>query len=101
MIMVAYVVYRDFTTFLILPFTESLLSPGGLYFLLLVLFAAVSTVLSFTTRRPIAASLAAVVWTAALCFWVLSSSDRHAELGRGSIGRREILQLAGRTVSID
>src|SRR6185437_1696421 len=69
-IMVAYVVYRGFATFLILPFTESLRSPDGLYFLLLVFIAAVSTGLSFTPRRQIAASLAAVVGIAALCFWL-------------------------------
>lgn len=40
LVMIAYVAYRGFTTFAILPFTESLLSPGGMYFLLLVLLAA-------------------------------------------------------------
>jgi hypothetical protein len=69
-VMAAYVLYRGFTTFLILPFTEPLLSPDGMYFLLLVFVAAISTILSFTPRRGGAASLAAVVGIAALCFWV-------------------------------
>lgn len=69
-IMIAYVAYRGFSTFVILPFTEPLLSPDGMYFLLLVFVAAVSTVLSFTPRKGLAASLAAVVGIAAFCFWV-------------------------------
>lgn len=69
MVMIAYIAYRGFTTFMILPFTEPLLSRDGLYFLVLVFAAAVSTVLSFTPRKGIAASLAAAVGIAALCFW--------------------------------
>lgn len=72
MVMIAYVAYRGFTTFVILPFTEPLLSRDGLYFFLLVSAAAVSTVLSFTPRKGIAASLAAAVAIAALCFWVIA-----------------------------
>jgi hypothetical protein len=70
MIMIAYVAYRAFTTFLILPLSEPLLSPDGMYFLLLVFVATVSTVLSFTSRNGLGASLAAVVGIAAFCFWV-------------------------------
>lgn len=69
-VMIAYVAYRGLTTFMILPFTEPLLSPDGVYFLLLVFVAAISTVLSFTPRKGVAASLAAAVGIAALCFWV-------------------------------
>lgn len=71
MVMIAYVAYRGFTTFVILPFTEPLVSRDGLYFLLLVFAATVSTVLSFSTRKEIAASLATAVGIAALCFWVI------------------------------
>ncbi|HKR26294.1 MAG TPA: hypothetical protein VJS11_02530 [Acidobacteriaceae bacterium] len=74
--MIAYVAYRGFTTFVILPFTEPLLSRDGLYFFLLVFAAAVSTVLSFTPRKGIAASLAAAVAMAALCFWVIVIFNR-------------------------
>jgi hypothetical protein len=69
LVMIAYVACRGFTTFAILPFTEPLLSPGGAYFLLLVLLAAAATVLSFTRRKGLAASLAAVVGLVALGSW--------------------------------
>ncbi len=69
LVMIAYVAYRGFTTFAILPFTEPLLSPGGTYFLLLVLLAAAATVLSFTRLKGLAASLAVVVGLVALGSW--------------------------------
>ena len=68
-IMGAYVVYRGFTTLVILPFTVPLFSPGGVYFLLLVLLAAGATVLSFTRHKGITASLAAVVGLVAFGSW--------------------------------
>jgi hypothetical protein len=69
-IMAAYVVYRCFTTLVILPFAEPLMSRSGIYFLLLVLLAAGATALSFTPRIGMAASLASVVGIMALCFWL-------------------------------
>lgn len=68
-IMAAYVLYRCFTTLVILPFTGSLFSQDGFYFLLLILLAAGATALSFTRRKGIAASLAAVVGLVALGSW--------------------------------
>ena len=70
LIMVVYVLYRTFTTLVILPLTEPLLSSGGIYFLFLVLIAMGATVLSFTRRKGIAVSLAAVVGLLALGSWV-------------------------------
>jgi hypothetical protein len=67
--MAAYVLKGGFATLVILPFTMSPLSPGGFYFLLLVLLAAGATVLCFTRRKGIAASLAAVVGLLALVSW--------------------------------
>ena len=67
--MAAYVLYRGFTTLVILPFTEPLFSPGGAYFLLLVLLAAGATVLSFIGRKGVSASLAAIVGIVALGSW--------------------------------
>jgi hypothetical protein len=68
-IMALFVVYRGFTTLVILPFTVPLFSPGGVYFLLLVLLAVGATMLSFTRRKGIAALLAAVVGLVALGSW--------------------------------
>jgi hypothetical protein len=70
LIMVVYVLYRTFTTLVILPLTEPLLSLGGICFLVLVLIAIGATGLSFTRRKGIAASLAAVVGLLALGSWV-------------------------------
>lgn len=70
LIMVGYVLYRTFTTLMILPFTEPLLSADGLYFLSLVLIAIGATIISFTRRKGIAASLAGVVGLLALGFWM-------------------------------
>lgn len=70
LIMVVYVLYRAFTTLVILPFTEPLLSSGGIYFLFLVLMAIGATALSFTGRNGISASLAALVGLLALGSWV-------------------------------
>jgi len=68
-IMAAYVAYRGFTTLFILPFTVPLFSPGGIYFILLVLLAAGATVLSFTRHKGIAAWLVAVVGLLAFGSW--------------------------------
>ena len=68
-VMIAYVAYRGFTTLFILPFTVPLFSPGGIYFILLVLLAAGATVLSFTRHKGIAAWLVAVVGLLAFGSW--------------------------------
>ncbi len=68
-VMITYVAYRGFTTLFILPFTVHLFSPGGIYFLLLVLLAAGATVLSFTRYKGISASFAVVVGLLALGSW--------------------------------
>jgi hypothetical protein len=68
-IMVAYVLYRSFATLVILPLTESLFNKDGFRFLLLILLAAGATALSFTRRKGIAASIAAVVGLLALGLW--------------------------------
>lgn len=68
-VMVIYTLYRAFTTLVILPFSGSLKSSTGIYFLLLVFGAAGATALSFTKRRGIAASLAAVLGLVALLYW--------------------------------
>lgn len=68
-IMAAYVVYRGVTTVVFLPFTTSLFSPTGVYFLALSLVAAGTTALSFTRRKGIAAVLATIIGISALSFW--------------------------------
>jgi hypothetical protein len=68
-IMIAYTIYRTFTTIVILPFVASSGSPSTIYFLLLVLFAVGITALSFTRRRGLAASLASVLGLIAFFYW--------------------------------
>ena len=68
-IMASYILYRGFTTLVILPFTASLFSPRSVYFLLLILLSACATVLSYTRHKGIAASLAALVGLVALGSW--------------------------------
>jgi hypothetical protein len=68
-LMPAYVTYRAFATFVILPLSALLPSPIGIYFVLLTLIAAVATVLSFTRRKGMAATPAAIVGLVPLCRW--------------------------------
>ena len=67
--MIAYVLYRSFTTLVILPFVTSRNSFNGVLSLLLVLLAAGAIVLSFTRRKAMAASLATIVGAVALGSW--------------------------------
>jgi hypothetical protein len=69
-IMIAYVLYRSFTTLVILPFVTSLDSSTGVRSILLVLLAAGAIVLSFTRRKAMAASLATIVGAVALGSWL-------------------------------
>jgi hypothetical protein len=69
MMMIAYVMYRGFTTFFILPLVASPFSPIGIRAILLTLFAAGVTVLSFTRWQKIATCLAAMVGLVALGLW--------------------------------
>jgi hypothetical protein len=68
-IMIAYVLYRSFTTLVILPFVTSRDSFTGVLSSLLVFLAAGAIVLSFTRRKALAASLATIVGAVALGSW--------------------------------
>jgi hypothetical protein len=67
--MVIYVIYRVFVTFLILPLAGTLWSLSGIYFVVLVLMASASIVLSFKGRQALSVSLAVLVGLAGLSFW--------------------------------
>jgi hypothetical protein len=68
-VMLAYLGYRAFTTFVIMPFLATLLSAGSLYFLELLFLAIVVTVLSFLKRDTLAVSLAACLCLISLIYW--------------------------------
>jgi hypothetical protein len=81
-LMIAYVLYRSFTTLMILPFVTSRDSFTGVLSLLLVLLASAAIVLSFTRRKAMAASLASIVGAVALVSWFLSFAPRPCGPGR-------------------
>jgi hypothetical protein len=68
-VMIAFTIYRAFTTIVIMPFVSSFGSASGIYSLLFVLLAAGITALSFTRRRGVAASLASALCFVALFYW--------------------------------
>jgi len=70
-VMVVYVMYRAFTTLVILPFVASPLSSSGIYFLSTILLATLITGLSLTRRNRVAFVLASLLLFAALFYWWL------------------------------
>ncbi len=67
--MAVYVMYRAFTTLVILPFAAGLFSPEWTRSVFLVLIAMGATILSFTRYKGIAASLAIILGLLALGSW--------------------------------
>ena len=67
--MAVYVMYRAFTTLVILPFAAGLFSPEWTRSVFLVLIAIGATILSFTRYKGIAASLAIILGLLALGSW--------------------------------
>ena len=68
-VMVFYLLYRAFTTLVLLPFAGSLKSSTGAYFIALVLLAVGATALSFTKQKGVAALLASTVVSIAIIYW--------------------------------
>ena len=69
-VMVAYVLYRSFTTVAFLPFVASFDSWIGILSILLILLATGAIVLTFFGRNGMAFSLAAIVGAIALGSWL-------------------------------
>jgi len=66
---IGYVVYRSFTTLMILPFVASGGSASGIYFLLLLLLAIGIVVLSFMKRGGVASALTLILCVTSLLYW--------------------------------
>jgi hypothetical protein len=69
-VMIVFTLYRGFTTIIFLPFVASFRNHIWIYFLLLVLIAFVTTVLSFTRYRGMSALLCLVIALMALSSWM-------------------------------
>ena len=68
-IMIAYVLFRGFTTLLIMPLTSSFFSSGGIYFLLLLLAAVLIAVFSFKINSGTVAALSTALPLITLIYW--------------------------------
>jgi len=68
-VMIIYMLYRVFITLVFLPLAGSLRGPTGIYFLSLVLLAALAIGISFTKRKIVAASLASSLGLVAIFYW--------------------------------
>jgi Na+/melibiose symporter-like transporter len=74
--LVLYVVFRAFTTLVIMPFAVAAWDPTSIYFLTLLMVTVLTTILAFTRLRGATAVLALVVTAASLCFWWLVICNR-------------------------
>jgi hypothetical protein len=68
-LMIAYLIYRGFTTLVIMPLVESFWSFDGLYFFGVLALAATGTWLSFTRHEIVSVFLALMVGCSGLSYW--------------------------------
>jgi len=85
-LMVIYVIYRAFVTFVILPFAGPLWTLTGIYFVLLLAIATASIVFRFRKRQVLSMSLAALVGFAGLSFWWFGICQSHDPIWSDSTG---------------
>lgn|SRR5271154_1727158 len=67
--LIAYVIYRAFTTVVIMPLVAGLFSSTGIYFGLLLLLAIGTSILSFTRYKGVAGLLSIALGVSALLYW--------------------------------